>query len=314
MPEYDGKTFGAISLLGDEQALRIEALIAAAHAAGASSSGAASSAATPPSSRATSATSSSCRWSTSRRAACCRCSERPSFKQRYNVAASRARDQLWLVHSLDPRRDLQAGDLRRRLIEHVRAAPRYAPAPGAAPGTSPRRPPSALEAEVIERLARWASAPRPSRGGRLPDRHRGLRRPAPRGHRLRGRPLQRPSASPRTWPGRRVLERVGWRFLRLRATQFFRDPDGIMDSVASELRRLGVEPLAPGSEAPRRDAPTSGENLRNKVIRRAWQLMRDQEWVKDAPGEGGAIEELPSDELVSLEEGAVAELVQDETT
>src|SRR5262249_8563714 len=42
------------------------------------------------------------------------------FKQRYNVAASRARDQLWLVHSLDPNRDLKEGDLRRLLIEHVR--------------------------------------------------------------------------------------------------------------------------------------------------------------------------------------------------
>src|SRR5207247_4173037 len=43
-----------------------------------------------------------------------------SMKQRYNVAASRAKDQLWLVHSLNPDRDLQQGDLRRRLIEHVR--------------------------------------------------------------------------------------------------------------------------------------------------------------------------------------------------
>ena len=41
-------------------------------------------------------------------------------KQRYNVAASRAKDQMWLIHSLDPNRDLKAGDLRRTLIEHVR--------------------------------------------------------------------------------------------------------------------------------------------------------------------------------------------------
>ncbi|MFN8669446.1 MAG: hypothetical protein U0164_19825 [Gemmatimonadaceae bacterium] len=41
-------------------------------------------------------------------------------KQRFNVAASRARDQMWLVHSLNPDRDLQPGDLRRRLIDHVR--------------------------------------------------------------------------------------------------------------------------------------------------------------------------------------------------
>lgn len=46
-----------------------------------------------------------------------RMSETDGLKQRYNVAASRARDQLWLVHSLDPGRDLKPGDLRRRLID-----------------------------------------------------------------------------------------------------------------------------------------------------------------------------------------------------
>jgi hypothetical protein len=41
------------------------------------------------------------------------------FKQRYNVAASRARDQMWVVHSLNVQTDLRSGDLRRRLIEHA---------------------------------------------------------------------------------------------------------------------------------------------------------------------------------------------------
>jgi very-short-patch-repair endonuclease len=41
------------------------------------------------------------------------------FKQRFNVAASRARDQMWVVHSLNVKTDLRAGDLRRRLIEHA---------------------------------------------------------------------------------------------------------------------------------------------------------------------------------------------------
>ena len=40
-------------------------------------------------------------------------------KKRMNVAASRARDQMWVVHSLNPRDDLQPDDLRRLLIEHA---------------------------------------------------------------------------------------------------------------------------------------------------------------------------------------------------
>ena len=91
LPEYEGKTFGAISLLGDEQAAMIQSLVQRAGAAAPSWSGGASWPATRPSSRATSGTSCSCRWST------CPTSgqplpmqERLTFKQRYNVAASRA--------------------------------------------------------------------------------------------------------------------------------------------------------------------------------------------------------------------------------
>ncbi|HLO04682.1 MAG TPA: DEAD/DEAH box helicase, partial [Symbiobacteriaceae bacterium] len=42
-----------------------------------------------------------------------------STQKRFNVAASRARDQLWVVHSVNPETDLKPGDLRRRLIVHA---------------------------------------------------------------------------------------------------------------------------------------------------------------------------------------------------
>lgn len=42
-----------------------------------------------------------------------------SRKQRYNVAASRAKDQMWVIHSLDLNKDLQCNDLRKQLLEYV---------------------------------------------------------------------------------------------------------------------------------------------------------------------------------------------------
>ncbi len=45
---------------------------------------------------------------------------RDLYKKRYNVAVSRARNELWVVHSLDPSTHLRPRDLRRRLIEHAR--------------------------------------------------------------------------------------------------------------------------------------------------------------------------------------------------
>lgn len=40
-------------------------------------------------------------------------------KRRYNVAVSRAKNQVWLVHSLDVTKDLKEDDIRRRLIEYT---------------------------------------------------------------------------------------------------------------------------------------------------------------------------------------------------
>jgi very-short-patch-repair endonuclease len=41
------------------------------------------------------------------------------WKKRFNVATSRAKDQLWVVHSLDAQTQLKPNDIRRRLIEHA---------------------------------------------------------------------------------------------------------------------------------------------------------------------------------------------------
>ena len=40
-------------------------------------------------------------------------------RKRYNVAASRAKDQLWVVHALDAANDLKPGDMRKRLIDYA---------------------------------------------------------------------------------------------------------------------------------------------------------------------------------------------------
>ena len=40
-------------------------------------------------------------------------------KKRYNVAASRAKDQLWVINSLDSSIDLKPGDMRKRLLDYA---------------------------------------------------------------------------------------------------------------------------------------------------------------------------------------------------
>ena len=189
------------------------------------------------------------------------------------------------MHSLDPARDLQPGDLRRRLIEHVRdPGPCARPSAGAQPPARSRP----FEEEVPERLrregfrrraagARWAATASTSwsRDGR--------RQVAIE---CDGDRLKSPERIAEDMARQAVLERVGWRFIQVRATRFFRDRDGAMDAVFGELRRLGVETRPDPATMASGDG--SGENLRNKVVRRAWQLMREQDWVSAEPDEKGA--------------------------
>ena len=41
----------------------------------------------------------------------------------------------------------------------------------------------------------------------------------------------------------RDLERVGWRFVRVRGSRFFRDPEAALEPLWEELERLGIKPV-----------------------------------------------------------------------
>jgi very-short-patch-repair endonuclease len=239
--------------------------------------------------------------------------ERTTFKQRYNVAASRARDQLWLVHCLDPRRDLQPSDLRRRLIEHIRA-------PGARrePPAGARRPPSLLEQEVRQRLLAlgFRVEVQVSVGGYPLDMVVSHDK-SQVAVECDGDRVTAIDRLPEELAKQAVLERVGWRFVRVRATRFYRDPDGTIDQVVAELQRLGVAPMTEAGDAA---AGRPGENLESKIVRRAWQIMRAQEWVTEGPAIPPPLPARRDAEATlittrdAVPASTVAELVLDDTT
>jgi very-short-patch-repair endonuclease len=161
------------------------------------------------------------------------------FKKRYNVAASRARDQMWVVHSLDSKSDLKPGDLRRRLIEHALdpAASMGKLEDGAVP------PGSDFERRVAEELSNrgYRVAPQWKVGkyridlvvlgakGRLAiecDGDRYL-------------PLEK---IPEAMARQAVLERLGWKFERIRSSEFLVEPERAMAPVLARLASLGIVP------------------------------------------------------------------------
>ena len=194
------------------------------------------------------------------------------FKQRYNVAASRARDQMWVIHSLNIQTDLRTGDLRRRLIEHAED-------PGALLRVledKERGTESPFEREVLKRLvlAGYRVTPQWKVGSRRIDLvvEGDGRRLAVECDGDRYHPQERLAED---MERQAVLERLGWVFARIRGSVFFRDPQRAMKSVFEKLNNLEIYPAQDTTEAS--TPPAATNELTERVIRRAEQIR--QEWA-----------------------------------
>lgn len=200
------------------------------------------------------------------------------FVKRYNVAASRARNQLWVVGGLDPDTHLKSGDLREVLIHHA---------------INPQRTLAEL-AEVNPRDSREDESAH--LGGRrmvvtlqaeLEGAGYRVVRDFPVGNyrldlvvegksqrlaiRCDGDREHAPDSFKVVVDREGVLERLGWRFVCLRASEYFRRPRETTAKLLKRLRELGVEPAVGGLGDPNRD---DGSSLYRKVKDRAAQLQR----------------------------------------
>ena len=192
------------------------------------------------------------------------------FKKRFNVAVSRARDQVWVVHSLDYKRDLKPGDLRRQLLEWADNPKAFINRMEEEKAESP------FEKEVIRRLS--------TRGYRvIPQYQVGAYRidiVVEGSHRrvaveCDGDRYHSTTEQIRYDLDRQaLLERLGWQFIRIRGTEFFRDPENTMRRVERELSHLEVEPIGPKNEG-HRDDEDRWRDLEERVLARAGELLRE---------------------------------------
>ncbi|TWU18592.1 RecBCD enzyme subunit RecD [Allorhodopirellula heiligendammensis] len=197
-----------------------------------------------------------------------------TFQQRYNVAASRAKNQMWVVHSLNPQTDLKAGDLRKRLIDHARDPKAVTRELEKAEARSE----SPFEEAVIKRLvaARFKVTPQWKVGRYRIDMvvQDGSRKLAVEcdGDRYHG-----PEKMADDMNRQAILERLGWKFHRIRGTEFFRDPDSAMQRLFARFLELDIHPVADDQAD---TAETYDEELTQRLIRRAAEIRRS--W--DDPG------------------------------
>lgn len=178
-------------------------------------------------------------------------------QRRFNVAMSRARDQVWLFHSVRPH-DLGPDDLRRRLVSFFE---------------NPQHGVLATLFEDLDRLEREARGPR--RLGNQPDPYESwfevdvalelLRRKfrvRPQvevaGRRIDlvvegldariavecdGDEWHGPEQYERDMARQRQLERAGWTFVRVRESAFYADRQRAVNAVVQACEELGIRPV-----------------------------------------------------------------------
>jgi very-short-patch-repair endonuclease/cellulose biosynthesis protein BcsQ len=206
------------------------------------------------------------------------------FKQRFNVAASRARDQLWVVYSLDPANDLKEGDLRRELIQFALQV--HSDPESVMQIPESERTESPFEREVLEYLVH--------RGYRVRAQWRvgsyridlvvegetiggEIRRVAIECDGDRYHPIEK---IPEDLERQAVLERLGWRFIRIRGSEFYCNRTSTMQRVERELEQMGIRPRSRFS--PDTD-PQSTPPFVDEIIREADQIRAKMRAAKASP-------------------------------
>ena len=195
-----------------------------------------------------------------------------AYRKRYNVATSRARDQLWVVNSINPGTNLNAGDIRKGLLE-------YALNPHSR---------EIMEKEVQEKAespfeAAVAMALK-NRGFNVVQQWEvGAYRidmvinPTTDqiaiecdGERWHSTDVQIRNDMER----QTVLERIGWKFIRIRGSEYYSQPEKTIERVISELTEFNVEPEAADAVEGGRDS-----ELLNRVKHRAEIILNPSEPV-----------------------------------
>jgi very-short-patch-repair endonuclease len=194
---------------------------------------------------------------------------RDMYKKRYNVAASRAQDQLWVVHSMDRQSDLTAGDMRRRLLDHA-----HDPMAGMDPaGIDAAAVDSEFERLVMKDLKTkgFRVTPQWKVGGYRIDlvvegtkERLAIECDGDRFHTIENLQADMERQA--------ILERLGWQFIRIRGSEYFRKPEQAMQSLYERLEAMEIEPF--GDEI-----SVSESELSKRVIADA-RAIRD-EWEQE---------------------------------
>ena len=201
-------------------------------------------------------------------------------KKRYNVAASRAKDQMWVINSLNANNDLKTGDIRKEFLEYINNPKDFILAEEIEKNSE-----SIFEEEVVKYLVsegyhikqQWeVGAYRIDMVALFQDKKIAIECDGEKWHSTEEQIKQ-------DMERQSILERCGWEFIRIRGSKYFRNPESTMKDVINELNKKGIFPEKMENE----NYLLREEELLNKIKSKAFEIL--QTWddnsseIEDTP-------------------------------
>jgi very-short-patch-repair endonuclease len=188
-----------------------------------------------------------------------------SARQRFNVAASRAQDQLWLFHSatLDV---LSPTCMRHRLLAYMLHPERQTTSEAS------QRFESLLERHVFDQISSKGFHVRTQVSVGDPTNHRYRIDLVVEGMQGRlavecdGDQWHGPDRYEQDMARQRDLERAGWQFVRIRGGDFYRDRAKAMEPLWAELDRLGIKPGGIDEAAAEPPPPAENQHVADRNV------------------------------------------------
>ena len=160
-------------------------------------------------------------------------------RKRYNVAISRAKDQLWIVHSID-KNALKEGDLRKELFEYIDSLKENTFEKSAIENSTA----SDFENEVARRLLeKNYTIKQKWRVGSYDIDMVAIYDDKKIAIECDGKTLNHTEEEViANLEEQEILERCGWKFIRVRASEYFRNPEKAIKDLIIQLDDKGVYP------------------------------------------------------------------------
>ena len=188
-------------------------------------------------------------------------------KKRYNVAASRAKNQMWVVNSLDVDNDLKTGDIRKEFLEYVSS-----PKEMLLTEEMEKNSESVFEEKIAKYLIsegyhieqQWeAGLYKIDMVALFQDKKVAIECDGEKWHSTEERIRE-------DMERQNVLERCGWEFIRIRGSRYFKNPESIMKALIEELNRKGIYPESMEDKR----YLVKEKELLNKIKNRALKIMK----------------------------------------